>query len=170
MLTFTAGNKKEGGSYFRKRVAIKTMVKKEIMYHTNFQTKDELFEGVTAFLVENDLATAEIEVALKEREEKFPTGLPTIPASAIPHTDGTYAKDDVILCVLNETPLDFYQMGSNKEQVVEAQVIFVLMMRDIVTHLDQLQHIIEKVRNTNFVAELVKADEATFTSLVKDQL
>ena len=36
-----------------------------------------------------------------EREESYPTGLPLDPPVAIPHTDGTHVKHDVIVCIRN---------------------------------------------------------------------
>ena len=147
------------------------MVKKEIMYQTNFQTKEELFQGVTAFLVDKGFATAEFEAALREREERFPTGLPSDPPAAIPHSDGTYAKEDVIVGILNEQPLEFYQMGTNKSTLLHPRIVFVLLVRDKVTHLDQLQRIIEKAKDHDFLVRLQDAsDEELFTSLIQEEL
>ena len=147
------------------------MVKKEIMYNTNFQTKEELFKGATDYLVAKGFATEEFEAALREREERFPTGLPSTPPSAIPHSDGTYAKEDVIVCILNETPLEFNQMGAEKGTVVHPRVIFVMMVRDKITHLEQLQVLIEKTRNHELIAQLQDAaDEAAFAALVEKEL
>lgn len=170
MLTFTSLKRKKEEATFGKRVANTIMVKKELMYHTNFQTKEELFKGATEYLVSKGYATAEFEAALIQREERFPTGLPTNPPSAIPHSDGTYANEDVILCILNETPLEFYEMGSNKEKTIQAKTIFILMVRDIVTHLDQLQYIIEKTKNTNIIHRLEESDEPTAVTLVQEEL
>jgi PTS system galactitol-specific IIA component len=147
------------------------MVKKEIMYQTNFQTKEELFQGVTKFLVDKDWATMEFEAALREREERFPTGLPSDPPVAIPHSDGTYAKEDVIVGILNEQPLEFYQMGTNKTTLLTPRIIFVLLVRDKVTHLDQLQRIIEKAKNHEFLTRLqATSDEVQFKAMIQEEL
>ncbi len=136
------------------------MVKKEIMYHTNFATSKELFKGATDFLVSKGFATEEFAQALEEREERFPTGLPTRPASAIPHSDGTYAKEDVLLCISNETPISFFEMGSKKERSVEVKIIFILLVKDKVTHLEQLQRLIERTKDAAFLVNLQEADSA----------
>ena len=146
------------------------MVKKEIMYHTEFATRDALFKGATDFLVSKGFATEEFEEALKDREERFPTGLPTIPATAIPHSDGTYAKEDVLLCISNKTPIQFYEMGSKKERTVEAKVIFILLVDDKITHLEQLQRLMEKTRDIDFLSRLQEATtEAEFKKIFETE-
>lgn len=73
----------------------------DILYYPNtrYASREELFEDVSRRLVALGYVDDSFERAIKEREESYPTGLPLDPPVAIPHTDGTHVKHDVIVCI-----------------------------------------------------------------------
>lgn len=128
------------------------MIKKEFLFQTDYKNKEELFKEATDYLKSKGYVSPEFEKALLTREESFPTGLPTEPPVAIPHTDGTYVKNDTILCILNNKEIEFNEMGGDEDDTVKPSVFFMLVLGEGETHLMQLQNLIEKIQG----GELVK--------------
>ncbi|MDN6640421.1 MAG: PTS sugar transporter subunit IIA [Tetragenococcus sp.] len=134
------------------------MIEKSYMFKTSFKSKEELFKEGTLYLEERGYVTNEFEGALNEREKEFPTGLPTEPSVAIPHTDGTYVKKNTILCILNDTKIAFNEMGGDEEDYVYPQVFFLLALSDGKEHLEQLQNLVEKLQSGNLVTDSLQAN------------
>jgi PTS system galactitol-specific IIA component len=133
------------------------MIKKEFLFDTDFKTKEELFKTATNYLVANGYASPEFEAALNTREKDFPTGLPTVPPVAIPHTDGTFVKNDTILCIVNQHEVAFNEMGGDEEDIVLPKVFFMLVLGEGATHLAQLQNLIEKIQGGELVEKSLAA-------------
>ncbi|MCD5002117.1 PTS sugar transporter subunit IIA [Enterococcus saccharolyticus] len=133
------------------------MIKKEFLFETSFTTKEELFKAATEFLVQKGYVTNEFEEALNTRENEFPTGLPTVPPVAIPHTDGTFVKNDTILCIVNKNEVAFNEMGGDEEDIVLPKVFFMLVLGEGATHLAQLQNLIEKIQAGELVEKSLAA-------------
>lgn len=133
------------------------MIKKECLFQTDFNNKEELFKAATQYLVENNYVNPEFEEALLIREADFPTGLPTEPPVAIPHTDGTFVKNDTILCILNNKEIEFNEMGGDEEDVVKPTVFFMLVLGEGKTHLNQLQNLIEKIQGGELVNQVLSS-------------
>ena len=133
------------------------MIKKQSMFQTNFSNKEELFKQVSQSLESAGYVTAGFEEALVQREREYPTGLPTKPAVAIPHTSGTFVKADTIVCVVNNIELEFNEMGGGKEDVVFPRVIFVLVLANGETHLSELQKLINKIQEGDLIKKIITA-------------
>lgn len=147
------------------------MIKKEILFRTDFNSKKELFRESTKYLVKNNYVSDEFEGALLSREAEFPTGLPTSPPVAIPHTDGTFVKNDTILCILNDKPLLFNEMGGDTEDVVDPRIIFMLVLSEGNAHLTQLQNLIEKIQGGELVNRaLLSRTEEEFGEIINTYL
>lgn len=134
------------------------MIEKSYMFETSFKNKEELFKEATQYLEKGGYVTSEFEKALTNREKEFPTGLPTEPSVAIPHTDGTYVKKDTILCIRNDTKIAFNEMGGDEEDFVYPQVFFMLALSDGKEHLEQLQNLIEKIQSGDLVTRSLRAN------------
>lgn len=133
------------------------MIKKEFLFDTSYETKEELFKNATNYLVEKGYVSSDFESALNEREREFPTGLPTSPPVAIPHTDGGFVKNDTILCIVNKTEVAFNEMGGDEEDIVLPRVFFMLVLGEGATHLAQLQNLIEKIQGGELVEKSLAA-------------
>jgi len=133
-------------------------IEKKYIFNSSFKNKEELFKEVTQYLEKTGYVSSEFEEALIEREKEFPTGLPTEPAVAIPHTDGTYVRKDTILCIRNTSKIAFNEMGGDDEDLVYPQIFFMLVLGDGKQHLEQLQLLVEKIQGGQLVAECLKAD------------
>lgn len=137
------------------------MVKKEFLFETDYKNRNELFKKTTEYLLTKGYVTSEFEEALIQRESEFPTGLPTIPAVAIPHTDGTYVKKDTILCILNKNEIEFNEMGGDEKDIVNPRVFFMLVMSEGGAHLEELQNLIVKIQDGNLVAAALNSNTET---------
>lgn len=147
------------------------MITKECLYQTEFNSKEELFKKATEYLVENHYVSSEFEEALLVREADFPTGLPTDPPVAIPHTDGTFVKKDTILCILNNKEIEFNEMGGDQEDVVKPTVFFMLVLSEGKTHLNQLQNLIEKIQGGELITRLISStSQSEFEAVIHDYL
>ncbi|MGY3748622.1 PTS sugar transporter subunit IIA [Vagococcus acidifermentans] len=133
------------------------MIKKEFLFDTCFKTKNDLFKGATEFLMKNNYVSAEFEESLNKREQDFPTGLPTVPPVAIPHTDGSYVKKDTILCIVNRNEVPFNEMGGDEDDFVFPRVFFMLVLGNGETHLAQLKNLVEKIQDGQLVAKSLEA-------------
>lgn len=147
------------------------MIKKKFLFQTEFNNKEELFKEATRYLVEQNFVDPEFEGALLDREANFPTGLPTEPPVAIPHTDGTFVKKDTILCILNNKELEFNEMGGDEEDIVKPKVFFMLVLGEGETHLTQLQNLIEKIQGGDLITQaLSSTNEREFETVINNYL
>lgn len=133
------------------------MINKEFLFNMGFRTKEELFKLTTEYLVTNNYVYPEFEVALNIREKEFPTGLPIVPSVAIPHTDGTFVKNNALVCIVNQYEIVFNEMGGDEEDVVLPKVFFMLVLKEGGTHLDQLQNLIEKIQGSELVRKSLES-------------
>lgn len=132
------------------------MIKKECLFQTEYRNKAELFQETTDYLVSKGYVTPEFEQALNTREQDFPTGLPTTPAVAIPHTDGQFVQKDTILCIVNTIEIEFNEMGGDETDVIFPKVLFMLVLKEGQTHLMQLQNLIEKIQDGKLVSHILE--------------
>lgn len=147
------------------------MIKKEYLFQTKYKNKAELFHEATDYLVSKGYVTSEFEQALNTREQSFPTGLPTTPAVAIPHTDGQFVQEDTILCIVNTIEIEFNEMGGDETDVVFPKVLFMLVLKEGQTHLIQLQNLIEKIQGGELVSKILDCQSrAAFESVINAYL
>lgn len=143
----------------------------EYLFKTTFANQKDLFRITADYLVENGYVTTEFGLALEKREKDYPTGLPSIPPVVIPHTDGTYVKKDTVLCVFNHEPLKFDEMGGFSNNPIYTQVIFILAIKAGEKHLEQLQHLIEKIQEGKLVEGILNShSESEFKHVITTYL
>jgi PTS system galactitol-specific IIA component len=66
-----------------------------------------------------------------EREQKFPTGLPTQPvAVALPHADPDHVRSAAMSVALLSEPVEFQQMGSDPPLPLPVRVVFLLALKE----------------------------------------
>lgn len=97
------------------------------------------------------------------REEKFPTGLPTVIPMAICHTDPEHVISSAIALGTVKTPVAFQEMGT-PERTVEAEMVFVIALKNPKDQIPWLQkmmtvfkdeEILSTIRDANDKIELV---------------
>ncbi|WP_379946805.1 PTS sugar transporter subunit IIA [Enterococcus devriesei] len=120
--------------------------------------KEELFDQLTADLMEKGVVNEGFSQALKDREDEFPTGLPVKHGVAIPHTDGSLVNSDQLIFATLKKPIVFNEMGGEDDDTLDVSVIVMLAIKNGPKHLDVLQKLIESIQKEGFVDGLVAAN------------
>ncbi len=130
---------------------------KDFFYYAqaNFQTKEELFANISTMLEKEAYVGSGFQQALLDRETDFPTGLPTSPAVAIPHTDGELVKKDALVFINNQSGIVFGEMGGEEDSVVYAKIIIMLVINSGQQHLEELQHLIQLIQQPEFLENVI---------------
>ena len=137
---------------------IEELLKKEYIYmDLSVGSQDELFEVLGGRLILDGYGKASYVQALKDREKKYPTALPTEEIIiAIPHTDCKYVNKSCICIAKLKEPIIFQEMGNNDSEV-KVGMVFMLALNDASTHLNTLQKVISMFSNHEMLVQLKKA-------------
>jgi PTS system galactitol-specific IIA component len=123
----------------------------------SFANRDAFFEQVVSDLLEGGYVKADYAQALRDREAKFPTGLPVPGGVAIPHTDSSHVLKDTIAIATLKQPLDFGEMGGDVDDTVPVSLIILLALTDAAGHLAFLSKTIKAIQDGAFVDALKSA-------------
>ncbi len=97
--------------------------------------------------------------AVLNREEEFPTGLPTSPVGvAIPHTDIEHVISPAIAVSILANPVQFKEMG-NPDNQVDVRIIFMLAVNTPHMQLDLLKRLISRISDTSSLISLLQAQD-----------
>ncbi|AXY24977.1 hypothetical protein CL176_02450 [Suicoccus acidiformans] len=138
---------------------------KFIFIDLQVDNQDKLFEVLGAPLISESLVDEDYILALKEREKKFPTGLPLPIGVAIPHTEGSYVKKDKLVVATLKNSIIFNEMGGDKDDFVDVSLVIMLVIGDGAGHLDMLTKIISLVQDENVVKNII--DMTSETEIVR---
>lgn len=122
--------------------------------------RDDFFDRVIDELLRLGYVKESYRDAIKVREAKFPTALPTVPeAIAIPHADPEHILKPFILAARLKDPVQWNEMGRNE---VEHPVRFVFMLGFTKTdgHVKLLQALLKNFQDADYMTALADADSA----------
>lgn len=85
-----------------------------------------------------------------ERENKFPTGLPTEIPVSIPHTFAEHVLVPAICVLKPENPVRFTSM-EDTQQIIDAEFVFNMALNDDKDQLNMIRAIIEVARDSHFL-------------------
>ncbi|CDO03524.1 EIICBA-Mtl [Oceanobacillus picturae] len=140
----------------------------ELIYpNIECQTKEEVLKFVANQLVKSGYVTEKFVESILEREEVFPTGLPTLPFGvAIPHTDADKVMEPIIAFASLKNPVKFKAMG-NSGADVEVKLIFMLALDNPEAQLQTLQQLTSIFQNEEMVKKLAEVNSSEeFTSVM----
>lgn len=110
-------------------------------------------------LLDKDLVTSDYPQAVKDREVKFPTGLPTAPIGvAIPHADPQYVKTNAVSVGILKEPIEMTVMGTEEDKV-QVSIIFLLSLAQSNKQLNILQRIMNVVQNQELLKKFQTASD-----------
>jgi len=96
-----------------------------------------------------------------EREQKFPTGLPTQPmATAMPHADPDHVNRSAVAIAVLRSPVRFGQMGTDGSVVLDARIIFLLAIKEREKQVEMIQQLVSVIQNQSLLESLVAARDA----------
>lgn len=108
------------------------LFKRELIFTSDANTKDEIFEEVGQYLIEKEYVKNNFIDGVKEREKNYPTGLDLSPIGenvnnvAIPHTEVEYCLSKAIGFVKLESEIEFYNM-IKPEEALDAKYLFFII-------------------------------------------
>lgn len=123
-------------------------------------SRDEVIHFLAARLREHGLVRDSFAQALIDRENVYPTGLPTaVIRVAIPHTDVEHVISPAIAVARLATPVTFGEMGS-RTGVVDVDLVMTLAVADKSAQLGLLQALIGMFSDQALMAQLKDAPTA----------
>ncbi|MCB0910869.1 MAG: PTS sugar transporter subunit IIA [Propionibacteriaceae bacterium] len=140
------------------------------LHRVTARDSDELLTKMAAAVVENGHGKPSLIDAVREREHKFPTGLPTRVPSAIPHTDAIHIIHAGFAVATLAKPVMFAQMGGSGEQL-PVEIVVLLCITEPAEQVGALQQVLAKLRDDAAVEAVVGHDDpATFAAAVQNWL
>ncbi len=142
-----------------------------ILLDVEAETRDEVLTTIGDNLVNKHLVRPSFVPAIIERENEFPTGLPTAGVSvAIPHTDVEHVIQKNISVAILKDEVEFGVMGDDSEQV-PVKIIFMLAMDEAHSQLSLLQKLMQIFQDENELRNLVKqTDKAAIKRILEEKL
>lgn len=127
--------------------------------NNHYKNKEEMLCSVSQVLKKKNFINQGFYEALIDREKSFPTGLELAHINiAIPHTDVEFVKEPFIYFVKLADEIDFYQMGSDDQQVT-VSVVMVLGIKNPKEQVGLLSKLMELFSDKNFVRQVVKTED-----------
>lgn len=133
-----------------------------IMVGLHASGAESVIRTLAGRLIETGYAVEGFGQDVWNREQEFPTGLPTEPVGvAIPHADpDNVLKSAVCVGVLTE-PVSFTQMGIDTSLRVDAPLIFMLAIKEKEKQVVMIQQLVEMIQNPNLLTSLTAAKDST---------
>ncbi|GEL14811.1 PTS sugar transporter subunit IIA [Pediococcus cellicola] len=127
----------------------------------------QIIDELSKNLLDKKLVTKEYPQAVKDREIKFPTGLPTNPVGvAIPHTDPKYVINNAVSVAVLKKPIEMTVMGTTNEKV-EISIIFLLSLAQSNKQLNILKRIMSVVQDQDLLQSFALASNDEITRQVR---
>lgn len=120
------------------------------------ETADEAIQILSKKLLEHGFVKPSFIKAVLAREMEYPTGLPTNPPVALPHTDPEHClKSGIAVGVLSQ-PVTFGEMGRSSA-FVDVRVVFVLSVVDPTQQVNVLSKLLDAFQTPIFLQSLVSS-------------
>ncbi|MGN1398798.1 MAG: PTS sugar transporter subunit IIA [Erysipelotrichaceae bacterium] len=125
-----------------------------INFDVDVKSSEEVIKFNSKVLIENGFVLEGYDEMVVEREKVYPTGLiATGRGIAIPHTNPDLVLKQAICVVIPKQPIDFIMMGT-PDQIVKAEVIFPLVIKNPDSQLSLLRKIVEMLQNDELIEEI----------------
>ena len=103
--------------------------------------------------------TATFADAVRDRERRFPTGLPTAVPCAIPHTDADHVLRPGLALATLAHPVSFGLMGGTGAERLDVELVVMLVLDDAHAQVGALQHLIARLQDVDAVRSLLSATD-----------
>ncbi|MEK4948657.1 PTS sugar transporter subunit IIA [Carnobacterium sp. FSL W8-0810] len=133
-------------------------------------TEDELFNIIGDRLLQKGYVNEGYLTGIKEREEKYPTGLITQYLNiALPHSDSEFIETPFIYIVRLTNPVLVKQMGDSQEMKVHD--LFFLGIKDSTKQVNLLSQLMEMFMDKRFVTDYISyKNEFEVFELISDYI
>lgn len=118
---------------------------------------DEFFEVMSKKAKELGYVSDNFLAAIKEREENYPTALPTEPYPvAIPHSDPVNIVKQFIAPIRLKNEIDWCEMANN-DSILKVKIAFLLGFKKEEGHVELLQVLLENFQDEKIMDALLSA-------------
>ncbi len=94
-----------------------------------------------------------------EREQTYPTGLPTQPlAVAIPHADPQNVNRTAVCLGVLKDPVKFPVMGTDGSQFLDAGIVFLLAIKEREKQVEMIRQLMALIQNPALLSSLAQAE------------
>jgi len=132
-----------------------------ILMNLKGECKEEILEQMAKNLVAKGIVKESYTAAIIEREQAYPTGLPTMACSvAIPHTDIEHVNRKAISVGILSKPVDFGIMGE-EEETTPVELVFMLAMDQKHSQLKLLTRLMQIIQDEKMLNSLMKETSRT---------
>lgn len=123
-------------------------------------SKEEVVRDLAALLEQHGYVKDSYAQAVLDREEKFPTGLPTMDVHvAIPHTDVEHCLKPGIAVGLLAKPVEFTEMAT-LDRFVQAEIVFLLSITVPEDQVKWLARLVDLFQTPGFLTQLKNSPDA----------
>lgn len=135
------------------------ILNEDLIYRNiDFKTSREIETFLADQLYENGYVKKGYKKALLEREQKFPTGLPSSqPAIAIPHANADLVNKTTLAIATLKEPVEFKNMGNTKEDI-PVRIVIMLVIAEPHSQVKMLQKVADIVQNEELRKEFLQAE------------
>lgn len=135
------------------------ILNEDLIYRNiDFKTSREIETFLADQLYENGYVKEGYKKALLEREQKFPTGLPSSqPAIAIPHANADLVNKTTLAIATLKEPVEFKNMGNTKEDI-PIRIVIMLVIAEPHSQVKMLQKVADIVQNEELRKEFLQAE------------
>lgn len=136
-----------------------SMIDEELIFpQLDLKNSDEIISFLAEKLEKAGRVKPSFEQAVKDREKKFPTGLPSGEiAVAIPHTDVEHVNEASLVFATLKSPIKFQNMA-DKNQSLPVSFVVMLAMKEPHSQVTMLQSLMQLFQNQDHLKELLSLD------------
>lgn len=127
----------------------------------NLEARDaqDAINKMVAALVRTGHVEPEFAADVWQREQMFPTGLPTQPlASALPHADPQHVRQTAVAIGVLKNPVRFGQMGTDGSISLDVHVIILLAIKEREKQVELIRQTIELLQFPGILEQLVAVE------------
>lgn len=121
-----------------------------------FNTKEDVLNFLSGELINNNHVKPEFKQAIIDRENIYPTGLPSAGVNiAIPHADSDLVYNTKIAIGILKNEVLFNSMENIKKEL-KVQIIIMLAIKEPHGQIDMLQKIVGIIQNETLTKKLIE--------------
>ena len=142
---------------------------KYIVFEDSAIDKFEAIDKCAEKLQEKGITDLGFAKFCKEREQTYPTGLPTIIPIAIPHAKYDNIKCNCICVMKLNNPVEFYRMDDS-EEIINVKMIFNLAIKDPDKHLKILQKMMSVLTEEEVINQMIEMDNNELIDFLEKEI
>jgi PTS system galactitol-specific IIA component len=143
-----------------------------ILLSLNAISAEDILQQMSKTLIRLGYATLGFFEDVWQREQKYPTGLPTQPfAVALPHADSDHITKTALCFATTASPVKFGQMGSDGSKRLDVYLIILLAIREREKQVELISQLVQLLQTPGLLERLYKTQTPDeFIKLIKEYL